>query len=88
MKSEARNLAQSVLLNAQSTPPATLADSNGQSGSMSWSVRVAPYGSQEDRNSWQFAPVTLTATVRWSDHGHTQSVSLSTLRLLPKAEQS
>jgi general secretion pathway protein I len=84
----ARNLAQTVLARAETAPPAALADGGGQSGAMSWAVRITPYGSAEDREAWQFSPVTLTATVKWQDHGRVQSVSISTLRLLQKADNS
>jgi general secretion pathway protein I len=88
LRSEARDLAQAVLAREQATPAKSLVDANGQSGPLSWQVRLAPFGSIEDRDAWQFSPVTLTATVRWQDHGRAQSLSLSTLRLLPKAEPS
>ena len=85
---EARNLAQSLLARAEATPPDALANATGHSAGLSWEVRLSDYGSVEDRESWQFAPVTLTSTVKWSDHGRVQSLSLSTLRLMRKKSQS
>jgi general secretion pathway protein I len=88
LRAQARDLAQALLARGEATPPKSLVDSNGQSGALSWQVRLAPFGSNEDRDAWQFAPVTLTATVHWQDHGRAQSLSLSTLRLLPRKENS
>jgi general secretion pathway protein I len=85
---EARNLAQSLLAKAEVTPPQALANSAGLSNGLSWEVRLSDYGSVEDRESWQFTPITLTSTVRWLDHGRTQSMSLSTLRLMRKKSDS
>jgi general secretion pathway protein I len=88
LRAQARDFAQALLAREETTPAKSLVDSNGQSGALSWQVRLLPFGSSEDRDAWQFAPMTLTATVRWQDHGRAQSLSLSTLRLLPRKADS
>src|SRR5258708_6548631 len=85
---QARNLAQSLLARAEATPPKALKDEDGRWGQLSWRVRLAPFGSSEDRDAWQFSPITLTATVKWLDHGRSQSLSLYTLRLMPRQADS
>jgi general secretion pathway protein I len=88
VKIAARNFAQSLLARAEAAPPAELANSSGRSGGMSWNVQLQSYGSPDDRNAWQFSPVTVTATVHWLDHGRTHSISLTTLRLAPRKTDS
>jgi general secretion pathway protein I len=88
LRIEARDLARSLLAHAEMTPPKGVADASGQSGALSWQVHLSPYGSSEERDAWQFAPVTLTATVKWRDHGRAQILSLSTLRLMPRKADS
>jgi general secretion pathway protein I len=85
---QARNLAQSLLARAEATPPKALKDDDGPGGPLSWQVRLAPFGSSDDRDAWQFSPIRLTATVRWLDHGRSQSLSLYTLRLTPRQADS
>jgi general secretion pathway protein I len=84
LRAQARDFAQALLARAETTPEKSLGDSNGQTGALSWQLRFLPFGSNDDRDAWQFAPVTVTATVRWRDHGRAQSLSLTTLRLLPR----
>jgi prepilin-type N-terminal cleavage/methylation domain-containing protein len=52
-------------------------------GGFSWRLAVAPYDG--DRTSWSVDAVTIDATVSWKDGDHTESRSLTTLRVVPKA---
>lgn len=78
---QARVLAQSLL---EQTAVADLVhvgvtqghDSNG----LSWTLRVEPFGSAEDRATWHLKPVAVAATVTWSD-AQEHSLTLKTLRL-------
>lgn len=88
LRIEARNLAQSLLARVEAAPPKSLANSAGRSGELAWDVRVSDYGSVDDREAWEFSPVSVTARVRWLDHGRNQSLSLSTLRLVPQKPQT
>ncbi|MEI9988940.1 MAG: type II secretion system protein [Rhizomicrobium sp.] len=47
---------------------------------LSWSLGVAPYGSDADRKAWRFAPAQVTATVQWRMNGRAYGLSLRTLR--------
>jgi prepilin-type N-terminal cleavage/methylation domain-containing protein len=50
---------------------------------LSWRVAVAPYGGDDDRKAWRFAPALVTATVQWSMNGRSHSLSVQTIRPLP-----
>lgn len=49
-----------------------------------WELAVAPYGADEDRAAWPMAPYQVQATVLWQAGGRERSVTLTTLRLVPK----
>jgi general secretion pathway protein I len=88
LRIRARDLAESLLARAETAPPGTLANAQGRSGFLMWQVNLSPFGSPEDQQAWQFAPVTLAVTVRWQDHGRWNSLSVSTLRLMQKKADS
>jgi len=76
---EARMLAQSMLAStdrvaAPSTRSGVTADG------FSWTIAAEPYGNDEDRAAWRFAPVAVTATVAWRDSGFIHRVTLLSLR--------
>jgi general secretion pathway protein I len=85
-ESAARVLAQSLLAQADTAANPTMGSSAGKSGDMMWRLRVMPYGSTADRAAWQESPAQILATVTWRGDGGMRSVTLSTLRLLPKAD--
>jgi general secretion pathway protein I len=80
----ARALAQSLLAQAEIVPDPSMGSSNGRSNNLMWNLRVAPYGSTADIAAWQESVAEITATVSWRGERRTRSISISTLRLLPK----
>jgi general secretion pathway protein I len=80
----ARVLAQSLLSQAKAAPNLTFGTSAGAINALHWRTQIEPYGSQADRNSWQAIPAQIVASVSWRGDGGLRSVSLSTLKLLPK----
>ncbi|MBV9992286.1 MAG: type II secretion system protein [Alphaproteobacteria bacterium] len=82
---EARALATSLLADSESAPALAYGERNGRTGSgLAWRVRVQRYGNDKDLQAWPAAAARVTATVSWGDGGNGQTLSLSTLRLLPK----
>jgi len=85
----ARSEAERILADAQITPDLTFGTTSGRastSNDLSWSLQVSPFGSDDDRKSWQTPAALLSATVAWPGAGGKRSLKLSTLRLMP-AEQ-
>lgn len=81
----ARVLAQSLLVQARSEANPGMGGSAGKSAGFLWHLQIAPYGSAADRSAWQQSPAQIVATVSWRGDGGMRSITLSTLRLLPKA---
>ncbi|MGH6876413.1 MAG: type II secretion system protein [Rhizomicrobium sp.] len=84
----ARVLAQSLLVQARTAANPTVGSSAGKSVGLIWRLQVLPYGSADDRAAWQENAAQIVATVSWRGDGGMRSISLSTLRLLPKPESS
>lgn len=87
-ESAARVLAQSLLSQARTTANPAMGASAGKSAGFLWRLQILPYGSATDRAAWQESAAQIVATVSWRGDGGMRSVSLSTLRLLPKAEST
>ncbi|HEY3779321.1 MAG TPA: type II secretion system protein [Rhizomicrobium sp.] len=85
-ESGARVLAQSLLSQARSTANPAIGTSDGKSNQFLWRLQVLPYGTAADRAAWQENAAQIVATVSWHGDGGMRSISLSTLRVLPKAE--
>jgi general secretion pathway protein I len=85
-ESAARVLAQSLLAQADTVANPSMGSSAGKSGELMWRMRVVPYGSDADRAAWQESAAQILATVSWRGDGGMRSITLSTVRLLPKAE--
>lgn len=82
---EARALATSLLAQAEASPRLSFGDSSGRMNSgMEWQLDVRPYGDDKDRQAWPAAAAQVTATIRWGDRDSGQTLTLSTLHLLPK----
>jgi general secretion pathway protein I len=81
----ARTLAQSLLTQAENATNPALGSTSGRNGELNWNLRIAPYGSGDDRAAWQNDPAQIFATVSWRGYGRTRSISLTSLRLVPKA---
>jgi len=81
---QARVLAQSLL---EQTSAAGLVHAGVFHGrdhdGLSWTLRVEPYGSAEDRAAWHVVPVTVSATVAWSD-ARERALTVKTLALAAK----
>ncbi len=75
----ARVLAQSLLAQAGAAGPQQGVTADG----LSWTLRLAPFGSADDAKAWHPAPVQVTATVSWTSGGEQRSLSLTTLRFAP-----
>lgn len=82
---EARTLATSLLAQAEVSPGLSFGDSSGRTPSgMEWQLDVRPFGDDRDHEAWPAAAAQVTATIRWGDKGSDRTMTLSTLRLLPK----
>lgn len=81
----ARALAQSLLVQVKSSDNPSIGASAGKTNNFFWRLQVLPYGSAADRTAWQEGAGQIVATVSWYGDGGRRSISLSTLRLLPKA---
>jgi general secretion pathway protein I len=84
-EASARSLAQSLLVQAKTSDNPAMGASAGKTNNFFWHLRVVPYGSAQDQAAWQETAGQIVATVSWRGAGGMRSVSLSTLRLLPKA---
>jgi prepilin-type N-terminal cleavage/methylation domain-containing protein len=82
----ARALAQSLLIQAKTADNPAIGSSVGKASDFSWRLQIVPYGSTADRAAWQESTAQIVATVWWHGDGGMRSISLSTLRFLPKAE--
>jgi len=80
----ARVLAQSLLAQAKAAANPSIGDSAGKSNGLSWRLRIAPYGAADDRAAWQENAAQIVATVSWRGDGGLRSITVSTLRILPK----
>ena len=86
-EAEARTLAQSLMERTRAEPPANA--SGVTDDGFVWRVEVAPYGSDEDRAAWSKDLEQVTVRVSWPGNlGSTRTLSLTTLRLAPKAPTS
>lgn len=81
----ARVLAQSLLAQARTAASLKFSTSSGVSNGLIWRVQIVPYGTAQDRAAWQDNAAEIAATVSWRGSGGMRRISLSTLRLLPKA---
>jgi general secretion pathway protein I len=85
MEMTAGALAQSLLSDAGASMPLHDGDITGKtSDGFSWRLHAEPYGSEEDRRSWPMGALTITASVDWLDGSTQKSVTLTTLRAVPK----
>jgi len=83
-EASARVLAQSLLAQAKTSDNPSIGASAGKTNNFLWRLQILPYGSAQDRAAWQEGAGQIVATVSWRGSGGMRSVSLSTLRMLPK----
>ena len=82
---EARRLANSLLAEAETSDTLRMGETNGKDADgLVWHLLVQPYGSAEDNQAWIAHAAQIQAIVSWGGGGEGQSVSLATLRVLPK----
>ncbi|HEY3637386.1 MAG TPA: type II secretion system protein [Rhizomicrobium sp.] len=81
----ARVLAQSLLVQVKAQANPSIGSSSGKASDFLWRLQVVPFGSAQDRAAWQENAAQIVATVSWRGSGGKRSISLSTLRFLPKA---
>jgi prepilin-type N-terminal cleavage/methylation domain-containing protein len=82
---EARRLATGLLAEAQNEANLRVGETRGRDGAgLVWDLRVQTYGSPDDNQAWIAHAVQIRATVSWGEGREGQSVSLATLRVLPK----
>ena len=81
----ARALAQSLIVQTKAADNPAMGTSAGKTNNFLWRLQVLPYGTAQDRAAWQEGAGLIVATVTWHGDGGMRSVSLSALRLLPKA---
>ncbi len=80
-------LAQSLLSNAGQSIPLQPDNTAGElPNGYSWQLHIEPYGSDEDRASWQMGAVAITASVSWKDGEQKRTKTLTTLRVMPKEQ--
>ena len=85
----ARTLASSLIAQAESAPSLSMGTVTGRTApDLSWRIEVRPYGTDADRQSWPGVAAQISATVVWGERGPGQTLTLSTLRLLPKRPQT
>jgi general secretion pathway protein I len=84
----ARVFAQSLLAQAKTAANASFGGSAGHTSGLMWRLQIVPYGTAQDRAAWHEKPAEIVATVSWRGNGGMRSISLSTLRLLPKSGSS
>lgn len=85
LKASAYNLAKILLLRAETADPSEIKDAGGVSDpELHWRIHVQDYGSEQDRTNWPQRAVQVSTIVSWVDHGRDRSITLSTMRLLPK----
>jgi general secretion pathway protein I len=80
----ARVLAQSLVAQAKVAANLSFGTSAGKINGLAWRTQILPYGTAVDRAAWQSNPAQIIATVSWRGDGGQRTLSLSTLRLLPK----
>lgn len=83
-KEAAQALAQALLLRVETAAPDDIRPEAGAQSPLYWRIAVQDFGSAEDRQSWKERALQVRVTVFWNDHARKRSLSLSTLRLLPK----
>ena len=88
VEASARVLAQSLLAQAKVAANLSMGTSSGKTEDLTWRLRIEPYGTKDDQTAWHETAAELRATVSWRGGGGIRSITLSTLRLLPKAESS
>ena len=79
----AASLVQSLLAQSQSGTPRPGTASGTFDGGYAWRLQVSPAAGA--RLDWPVDALTIAATVSWRDGGETQSRTLTTLRVVPKA---
>jgi len=85
----ARTLAASLLAQAEAAPALSMGETEGHAkGGLQWHLDVRPYGSEQDRQAWPANAAQVSATVVWGERGPGQTLTLSTLRLLPREPKS
>lgn len=85
----ARTLAQSLLAQAESSSTLSVGEITGHAQpDLDWRLDIRPYGTDKDREAWPAGAAEISATVVWGGRGPGQTLTLSTLRLLPKNPQS
>jgi len=87
-EASARVLAQSLLVQAKMADNPAIGGSAGKTNNFLWRLQVLPYGTAKDQASWQEGAGLIVATVSWRGAGGMRSISLSTLRLLPKSAEA
>lgn len=81
----ARTLAQSLMAEVLAVQSAGEGTSTGQTADgLSWQVRIEPYGSGNDEPSTGLEAARVSATVTWPGALKTQSLTLATLRVIPR----
>ena len=82
LRSGALQVGQSMLDRIGVDVPLQDGISDGETGTRyHWTIKIAPYGDDDDRQSWPVAAHQVTVTVSWGDNG---DLTLSTLKLGPK----
>ena len=84
-EASARALAESLISQSRAADNPSTGASAGKTNNFSWRLQVVPYGSAQDQAAWQEGVAQIVTTVTWRGTGGMRSISLSTLRLLPKA---
>lgn len=80
-------VAQSLLDRLGTDLPIRDGDHVGEAaGNMRWRLHVEPFGSSQDQDAWPVAAKAVAATVTWPSVLGDKSLTLDTLRLVPKED--
>jgi prepilin-type N-terminal cleavage/methylation domain-containing protein len=81
----AASLARSLAARLDVDLPLALGTSAGNfADGYRWTMKIQPYGGDEDRSAWPLRPYEIETSVFWPAGGAERSLTLTTLRLAPK----
>jgi type II secretory pathway component PulJ len=84
----AQRLAQSLIAEAITAPTLQAGARSGKTEGLSWQVRVAPYAASDDWTAPGLHTAQVNVRVTWPGMTRPQSLTLSTLRLMPREQSS
>jgi type II secretory pathway pseudopilin PulG len=80
----ARAIAAALLARNLAGPGIGFGEMNGRDGDYAWRVRVQPYGSSDDQAAWESGAGEVQIAVTWRQSHSTRTLTLASLRLVPR----